>query len=34
MPRLIKIEKNLYYFNCVLVTDEVDDDNEMFTVQH
>lgn len=32
MPRLIQIDKNLYYFNCVLVTDEVDDDNEMFTV--
>ena len=33
MPRLIQIDKNLYYFNCVLVTDEVDDDNEMFTIQ-
>lgn len=33
MPRLIQIDKNLYYFNCVLVTDEVDDDNEMFTTQ-
>lgn len=33
MPRLIQIDKNLYYFNCVLVTDEVDDDNEMFTDQ-
>ena len=33
MPRLIQIDKNLYYFNCVLVTDEVDRDNEMFTVQ-
>ena len=32
MPKLIQIDKNLYYFNCVLVTDEVDDDNEMFTV--
>ena len=33
MPRLIQIDKNLYYFNCVLATDEVDDDNEVFTVQ-
>lgn len=33
MPRLIQIDKNLYYFNCVLVTDEVDDDNEAFTIQ-
>ena len=33
MPRLIQIDKNLYYFNCVLVTDEVDNDNEMFTTQ-
>ena len=33
MPRLIQIDKNLYYFNCVLVTDEVDDDNEKFTIQ-
>jgi hypothetical protein len=31
MPRLIQIDKNLYYFNCVLVTDEVDRDNEKFT---
>ena len=33
MPRLIQIDKNLYYFNCVLVTDEIDADNEMFTTQ-
>lgn len=33
MPKLIQIDKNLYYFNCVLVSNEVDDDNEMFTVQ-
>ena len=33
MPRLIQIDKNLYYFNCTLATDEVDYDNEMFTIQ-
>lgn len=33
MPRLIHIIDSLYYFNCVLVTNEVDVDNEMFTVQ-
>lgn len=33
MPRLIQIHKNLYYFNFTLATDEVDDDNEMFTSQ-
>ncbi len=33
MPRLIQIDKNLYYFNCVLATDEVDDDNIQLTIQ-
>ena len=33
MPRLIQIDKNLYYFNCVLVTNEVDRNNEKFTTQ-
>lgn len=33
MPRLIQIDKNLYYFNFTLATDVVDADNEMFTVQ-
>lgn len=31
MPKLINIDKDLYYFKVTLVTDEIDRDNERFT---